>query len=352
MTRQFQVTIPEDRSIEIFQYLHDKLNIKNLMKIHSGNMFIIIFRISNEKSNEVLASLQDQGVGRDYGYIDILPIETTSPLLKEKKGNSSSITDRLTLEAIYSSVDSNNNLSFDFLVLLVVASIIAAAGLASNNAVVVVASMLVSPLMGPILAFSLGGLINEWAMVLKGLLNEAIALFICIMVGFIITFLFLPFGDHLDWPTNEMASRGIYESLLFGLLVASPSGIGVAISLTSSNVASLVGVAISASLLPPAVNAGMLLNYAFFGPFFSDDAKLLPLLIMSSISFSLCILNIVCINIFAMLFFKIKKIVPLKGASDQFKNFQKVQLDPTDLHELYHVDDEEINEIVDELDES
>jgi Domain of unknown function (DUF389) len=43
-----------------------------------------------------------------------------------------------------------------------VASIIAAAGLASNSSVVVVASMLVSPLMGPIMGFTFGTIMHEW----------------------------------------------------------------------------------------------------------------------------------------------------------------------------------------------
>ena len=40
-----------------------------------------------------------------------------------------------------------------------------------------------------------------------------------------------------------------------GVLIALPSGAGVALSVLGGNVGSLVGVAISASLLPPAVNA-------------------------------------------------------------------------------------------------
>jgi uncharacterized membrane protein len=43
--------------------------------------------------------------------------------------------------------------------------------------------------------------------------------------------------------------------LWVGLLVAIPSGAAVAIGILVDNTASLVGVAISASLLPPAVNA-------------------------------------------------------------------------------------------------
>ena len=49
--------------------------------------------------------------------------------------------------------------------------------------------------------------------------------------------------------------RGAARSLYVGVLVAIPSGVGVAFSILGGNVGSLVGVAISASLLPPAVNA-------------------------------------------------------------------------------------------------
>ena len=40
-----------------------------------------------------------------------------------------------------------------------------------------------------------------------------------------------------------------------GVMIAIPSGAGVALSVLGGKVGSLVGVAISASLLPPAVNA-------------------------------------------------------------------------------------------------
>ena len=45
------------------------------------------------------------------------------------------------------------------------------------------------------------------------------------------------------------------RSLWVGVLIAVPSGAGVALSILGGNTGSLVGVAISASLLPPAVNA-------------------------------------------------------------------------------------------------
>lgn len=54
-----------------------------------------------------------------------------------------------------------------------------------------------------------------------------------------------------------MQSRSGSTTLLVGLVIAVFSGAGVALSILSDNSSSLVGVAISAALLPPAVNSGL-----------------------------------------------------------------------------------------------
>ena len=55
-----------------------------------------------------------------------------------------------------------------------------------------------------------------------------------------------------------MVNRGGPFNLIVGCYVALPSGVGVALAISGRNTSSLVGVAISASLRPPCVNAGML----------------------------------------------------------------------------------------------
>jgi hypothetical protein len=61
-----------------------------------------------------------------------------------------------------------------------------------------------------------------------------------------------------EWPTPEIVTRGSWTNFLVGLPIAFFSGLGVAVSLLDDQTSSLVGVAISASLLPPAVNSGIL----------------------------------------------------------------------------------------------
>ena len=157
-------------------------------------------------------------------------------------------------------IDSGAEFSFDFLLLLVLAGIIALMGLIENSSVVLVASMLVSPLMGPILAGIFGGAVRDHNLMWKGIRHEVYALLLCILIGFICGLMIVPWVETYNvakFPTSEMLSRGELRSLWVGVLIAVPSGAGVALSVLGGNAGSLVGVAISASLLPPAVNCGL-----------------------------------------------------------------------------------------------
>jgi uncharacterized membrane protein len=74
-------------------------------------------------------------------------------------------------------------LSFDFIILLTVASSISAVGLAINSVVAIVASMLISPLMGPILAWSFGTVILDFSLVRRAAFTEMVAVLNC-FIGF------------------------------------------------------------------------------------------------------------------------------------------------------------------------
>ena len=60
----------------------------------------------------------------------------------------------------------------------------------------------------------------------------------------------------------EIQSRGTVWGLVSGLFTAIPSGVGVALAITGGGINALVGVAISASILPPIVNCGLCISLA------------------------------------------------------------------------------------------
>ena len=179
---------------------------------------------------------------------------------------------------------------------------------------------------------------------------------ICIMIGFVLGLLIVPWiGTYgIDqFPTTEMLGRGELRSLWVGVLIAVPSGAGVALSVLGGNAGSLVGVAISASLLPPAVNCGLYwavslvqfvgssygysayhgyhdfneeLNITIVGykPRYSDDLSLESFL-LGLVSLTLTLINILCIIITGVLILKLKEVTPAK-VPQKFSHFWRTDV--------------------------
>lgn len=138
-----------------------------------------------------------------------------------------------------------------------------------------------------------------------GLVTEVVSLLVCILTGVVVAACMLPFEVAQDWPTSEMYNRGTPTNFWVGFPVAFFSGLGVAVSVLDDQTNSLVGVAISASLLPPAVNAGMLwVSYWAYDPSqhsYSNDWDRPDFRTMSLYSLGLTLINIVLIIISSML---------------------------------------------------
>lgn len=222
---------------------------------------------------------------------------------------------RLRIEQVREQIDEQAALSLDFIALLSIASILAGIGLITDNTVVIVASMLVSPIMGPVLGLTFGTRIRDWPLVRSSLLHESLALLGCVLIGALIGIgaSFTDFAQD-NWPTAEMENRGETAGLLTGIAIAIPSGMGVCLSILGGNTSSLVGVAISASLLPPAVNTGVCLVYAIFlaagAVDGNDQGKAEDFFRIGGISFALTVLNILCIWVAGLFMFQVKEVAP------------------------------------------
>jgi hypothetical protein len=102
-------------------------------------------------------------------------------------------------------VEAQNVFTFDYLVFVLSAAVIACLGLTTNSGAVVVAAMLISPLMGPIVAIALGLAIQEWSMVRRGFINELAGTLLVLLTGF---FWGLGTSDFPGlWETDEQEVR-------------------------------------------------------------------------------------------------------------------------------------------------
>jgi len=257
-----------------------------------------------------------------------------------------SIKSRLIVAEVIKRIEGGTEFSFDYVCLLIVAACLAFMGLVENSSVILVASMLVSPIMGPILAIVFGTCIKNKKLIKIGIYREMYSLLICIICGFIFGCIFVVKFNRTrnvlaitsaTWPSPEMASRTGWSCLVVGLAIAIPSGVGVAISVLGGNASSMVGVAISASLLPPAVNTGLywamaLISYGFddtnvFNKDLINDEIIVDnepfkfeyasygdipqeLFFRGLISFILTMVNIVCIIFVGVFILFIKQVSP------------------------------------------
>ena len=134
--------------------------------------------------------------------------------------------------------------------MIIAAGALAGAGLAMDSSVVVVASMLVSPLMGPIIWMVFGTLFmypelkaavktssksrsgwcgcchfcpssKSWLWVFfRGLVAELFGLVLCVVIGFICGMVFGLWSAELEWPTAEMTGRGKVRGWMSNSIIA------------------------------------------------------------------------------------------------------------------------------------
>ena len=341
--KQVQIVVPYDRTEAVFNFLLENLKVRNIVRLNIENGHLLQFRISDDATMETIEKLKFLGVGVEYGFIDILDLKASLPREAEEPSKEK-ITQReamLAVEEIYENVKSGTSLSFDFLAFVILSAAMAGFGLIQNNVTIIVASMLLSPLMGPMLGVALGYVVRDRGLFLKGTVNELIALTLSFAVGAILGVampLLYPYTPSLvgvvenDWAAQvltEITRRGFFSPLDVGIAIF--SGAAIAISITRGDMSSLVGVAISAALMPPAVNVGMMITLGLIAGS--------PVALGIGVgSFFLVVMNIVVIDIAAIIMFRIKRLAPIADKSAHWRAV--TQFTPVKSADLYHTNSE------------
>lgn len=125
-----------------------------------------------------------------------------------------------------------------------------------------------------------------------------------------------------------MTARGTVNGLVMGIFIAIPSGMGVALSVLGRNSGGLTGVAISLSLLPPAVNAGICWMTAVFyktGIVEPADSDETDYAFVGSMSFCLTLINICCIFVGGCTMFYLKEVTPIKEKNTFWSRDVKIE---------------------------
>ncbi|MEJ2180371.1 MAG: TIGR00341 family protein, partial [Gammaproteobacteria bacterium] len=194
-----------------------------------------------------------------------------------------------TRELLYNEIERSAQLNWNYVVLVVLSTIVAAIGLIENNVAVVVGAMVIAPLLGPNLAFSLGTALGDTDLMKKSGLTTAVGILLAIALSLLL---------GLFWPI-ETSSHELIARTDIGwdsIFLALASGAAASISLTTGLPSVLVGVMVAVALLPPAATFGI-----FLGKGNIDLAIGAGLLLA---------INVVCVNLSSKIVFLFKGVRP------------------------------------------
>jgi len=171
-----------------------------------------------------------------------------------------------------------------YVTMTVVSAVIATAGLLLDSPAVIVGSMVIAPLIGPAMAASVGTVIDDRDLFVRGVQLQALGLGLAVVSA--VAFAVLVRATNLIPPVSDIASiPAVRERVapdFLSLAVAIGAGVAGAVSLTTGTSSAIVGVMIAVALMPPAATIG--LGLAWGQPIVSLGAGILLLVNVLSIN--------------------------------------------------------------------
>ena len=141
----------------------------------------------------------------------------------------------------------DSTLDYDFFLMLGLSVLMATFGLLINSVAIVIGSMLIAPILYPVLSLSLGMVMSDNMLISRSLFTLVKSVAVGIAVAFTAT---LFFSSRYEDTTIEILARTDPSLLYFA--VALISGVAISFALVRPHLSeALPGVAVSVALIPP-----------------------------------------------------------------------------------------------------
>lgn len=230
-----------NEAIELLETLGVDIEDYKLITSDTGDLLIInlLYGDTDILLDNLTTSFDFEG-DKERSLVIFTP-DTVIPRNKKKLEKASFQASR---EFIITYAQENSEISIDYLLLVVFSSVITTLGLILDNVAVIVGGMVIAPLLGPILAITIGIVLGDSVLIRKGVAAELIGVMIGVVIGAIFG-LFLPNVEI----TNSLRVRML--PTLADIFIALAAGAVGAYALIRGQLgSSMVGVMVAASLLP------------------------------------------------------------------------------------------------------
>ncbi len=280
--KEVKVIIPSEK-LELVKELEEKLGLVFNILIFE-NVVTINTTLENQHTSTLLEELKGLGVGTVFGRITVSPIAfEISSDKKESKARGRAIS----IDEMIANIKGLALMNPTYLGLILLAGALASFGLIYNSVIIVIASMIIAPLLGPIALAVIGTMTPKNIYSKRAIVTEILGIAFIIGFGVIVGLIYNSSDPSIILnqvpPTNPDSQIAIRILPNTGdIVVAIASGLAAGVFIVRGENTAIVGVAVAASLCPPAANVGVLL---------ASDATIR----MASGSLLLLVLNIIAI---------------------------------------------------------
>ena len=263
--RLLQVTVPTGKRETVLGALDDEGIDYVVTDETSGREFtaIVYAPLPNPAVEPVLERLQDAGID-DEAYTVVVEANTVVSRrfeeLEERYAEAEDVDEaRIAREELLSRAAELAPTLRTYATMTVISAVIATAGLLLDSPAVVVGSMVIAPLIGPAMSASVGTVLDEDELFVRGVKLQILGLTLAVTSAAAFA-VFVRYA-HLVPPGIDVTQvPEIRERLapdFLSLAVALGAGVAGALSMSSGVSAAIVGVMIAVALIPPAATVGI-----------------------------------------------------------------------------------------------
>ena len=268
--RLVQVTIPTGKRETVLSTL-DGLDVDYVVTDETSNREITAvatFPLPTEAVEEVLGELRDAGL-EEEAYTVVVDARTVvsrrfEKLQEQYAAETEEDTSRIAREELEATVEDLVPGGRTFLVMSAISAVVATAGILLDSPAIVVGSMVIAPLIGPAMATSVGSVLADRDLFVRGVRLHVIGFALAIAAAAV--FAIFARSVHLVPPGLDILAieqvSGRLSPDFLSLAVALGAGVAGALSLSTGVSTALVGVMIAAALIPPTAVIGIGIAWA------------------------------------------------------------------------------------------
>ncbi len=252
------------------------------------NMQLFRMLINDDDIQKALDSFSQMIDKQPAAKLIVMPVEAHLPKHKEKEEEKEKKA-TAARESIYEKVEKSAHINIDFIILVTLSTVVATIGLIENNVAIVIGAMVIAPLLGPNIAFSLATALGDTKLMFASVKSILLGVGIAVLLPYILAHVL-----SISLVSHEVLMRTHvgFDSVILALA----SGAAAALSITTGLSSVLVGVMVAVALLPPATVFGLMLGDGRFDLAFNAGILLA--------------INIVSINLSSKIIFIFKGITP------------------------------------------